>query len=238
MGNSSPTAASTHDRADAPIDPTETVGTPDHGSDSMTLDEDDKAGLGGGTDTQEASAPESIRAGQDANQDTNQGAGDSRPPLPPRPSLLRPANRPGSSYASKPTTGFSPIDIQTLSFPDGSRGTFQTPTSRSVSVSESISGASGGHSTPSRKIGLAGSEFDDSASLRSYAPTMRANGDLASLLDEGLSSKSAAWKLLSTQTESVNAFEQTDYEDSSLVNFEQEFDEVEAVENTGANGGI
>lgn len=71
----------------------------------------------------------------------------------------------------------------------------------------------------------------------SYAPTLRANGDLASLLDEGLNSQSAAWKLLSTQTESVNPFEAVDYEDASLVNFEHEFDEIEAVDNKGSNGG-
>jgi hypothetical protein len=73
----------------------------------------------------------------------------------------------------------------------------------------------------------------------SYAPTLRANGDLASLLDEGLSSQSPAWKLLSTQAETVNPFEKVDYEDLSLVDFDHEFDEIEAVDQRRGNeGGI
>lgn len=71
----------------------------------------------------------------------------------------------------------------------------------------------------------------------SYAPTLRANGDLASLLDEGLSSQSPAWKLLSSQAESVNPFEKVNYEDLSLANFDHEFDEIEAVDQKGGNEG-
>jgi hypothetical protein len=137
---------------------------------------------------------------------------------------------------AKPTTAISSVDIQTLSFPDGTRGTFSTPASRSVSESVSISGTPGGQSTPSRK-GRNGSDFDDATSLMSYVPTLRANGDLASLLDEGLSSQSPAWKLLSSQAESVNPFEKVDYEDLSLVNFDHEFDEIEAVHQKGGNEG-
>ncbi|CZS94625.1 probable MON1 Protein required for fusion of cvt-vesicles and autophagosomes with the vacuole [Rhynchosporium agropyri] len=161
---------------------------------------------------------------------------ESRPALPPRPSLLKPITRPGSAYASKPTTGLSSVDIQTLSFQDGSRGTFSTPASRSVSESVSISGTSGGQSTPSKRLNRNGSDFDDGASLMSFAPTLRGNGDLASLLDEGLKSQSAAWKLLSTQTESVNPFETIDFEDPLLAEFENEFDEIEAVDSKGVNG--
>ena len=72
----------------------------------------------------------------------------------------------------------------------------------------------------------------------SFAPTLKANGDLASLLDEGLGSQSAAWKLLSTQAETVNPFEQVDYVDTSLVNFDHEFDEIEAVDAVGGNEGM
>ena len=64
----------------------------------------------------------------------------------------------------------------------------------------------------------------------SYAPTMRANGDLASLLDEGLNAQSPAWKLLSSQAENVNPFESVEYQDESLVAFEKEFDELAALE--------
>ncbi|CAL3964089.1 hypothetical protein PZA11_001528 [Diplocarpon coronariae] len=225
MGTSSLAAASSHDRANAPFDPRPTVqATPSNGTGSMTL-EDDYDGSGGGDAEQEL-----IVSGLTQVRDPNSEEEESRPPLPPRPSLLKPANRPGSAYVSKPTTGLSSIEIQTLSFPDGSRGTFSTPASRSVS------GVSGEQRSPSRKVSHNGSEFDDAGSLMSFAPTLKGNRDLASLLDEGLNSQSAAWKLLSTQTQSVNAFEQTDYDDRSLLNFEREFDEIEAVDNKGVNG--
>lgn len=234
MGTTSPSAASSHERANAPNDTTPTVqATSDNGTNPMTLEGDNDATGGGGHSKLETASSGITKGGQDASQEEEE----SRPPLPPRPSLLKPTNRPGSAYASKPTTGLSSIDIQTLSFPDGSRGTFSIPASRSASESVSVSGISGGQSTPSRKVSRNGSEFDDSASLMSHAPTLRGNGDLASLLDEGLNSQSAAWKLLSTQTESVNAFEQTDYEDQSLLNFDHEFDEIEAVDSKGENGG-
>ena len=161
------------------------------------------------------------------------------PPLPPRPSLLqgtKPPNeltspkRPG--LQSKATTALSSVDIQTLSFPDGSRGTFSTPAGRVVS--DSIGGVSG-QSTPSRKVSRAGSEIDDAGSVMSYAPTLRANRDLASLLDEGLNSQSPAWKLLSSQAESVNPFELVDDDDTSLMNFEHEFDELEPVDDKLGN---
>jgi hypothetical protein len=169
-----------------------------------------------------------------------------RPPLPPRPSLLQNVHQPFAplstpkrpALASKPTIALSSVDIQTLSFPDGSRGTFSTPAHRLVSESLSVSGLSTGQSTPHRKASQNGSEFDDSTSLMSYAPTLRANGDLASLLDEGLNSQSPAWKLLSTQADSVNPFENVDYEDISLASFDQEFDQIAAVDAKEGNEGM
>ena len=168
-----------------------------------------------------------------------------RPHLPARPSLLQTTTqRPITTATStrptlqaKSTTAVSSVDIQTLSFPDGTRGTFSTPASRAVS--ESISGVSGGQSSPSRKSSHNGSEAggDDSASLMSFAPTSRANGDLASLLDEGLTSQSPAWRLLNSQADSVDPFETTENEDLSLLNFEHEFDDIESVDIQGGNEG-
>jgi hypothetical protein len=178
--------------------------------------------------------------------ETQNSDSEERPPLPPRPSLLQTAEQPFATHStskrpgltSKPTTALSSVDIQTLSFPDGSRGTFSTPAHRTVSDSLSVSGISTGQSTPHRKVSQNGSELDDNTSLRSYAPTLRANGDLASLLDEGLNSQSPAWKLLSTQSESVNPFESVDYENISLINFGQEFDQIEAVDAREGNEGM
>jgi hypothetical protein len=181
--------------------------------------------------------------GDDTNPSSGRGQEQQQPPLPPRPSLLQTSNRPATptdrrpALQAKPTTAVSSVDIQTLSFPDGSRGTFSTSTSRAVS--ESIGGASGDQSTPSRKPSRSGSEVggDDSASLMSYAPTLRANGDLASLLDDGLNSQSPAWRLLSSQADTVDPFETVEYEDQSLFNFDHEFDEIEAVDSQGGNEG-
>lgn len=153
-----------------------------------------------------------------------------RPPLPPRPSLLTAAERP--TLQSKATTAISSVDIQTLAFPDGTRGTFSTPASRSVSGAVSASGTT----TPSRRVSGNGSEMDDvdAASLMSFVPTLKANGDLASLLDEGLNMQTPAWKSLSQQADTVNPFELPDY---ILADFENEFDEVEAVDSKGGNEG-
>ncbi|KUJ22267.1 vacuolar fusion protein MON1 [Mollisia scopiformis] len=158
-----------------------------------------------------------------------------RPPLPPRPSLLKTGDKAGSALSTiaKPTTALSSVDIQTLSFPDGSRGTFSTPATRAVSQTVSFSDTSAGQSTPSRKVSRNGS-FDDGASLMSYAPTLKAHGDLASLLDEGLN-QSPAWKLLSSQAESVNPFENVEFEDNTLSNFQHEFDEIEALDSKSGN---
>ena len=168
------------------------------------------------------------------------------PPLPPRPKPIHQNEDPPitaqsanmkrpSLLQAKPTIAVSSVDIQTLSFPDGTRGTFQTPASRSIS--ESIIGIPSGSNTPNRKVSRSGSDADDNASLMSYAQTFRGNGDLASLLDDGLDVRSPAWKLLNTQNEAVNPFETTEFDDLSLHNFEHEFDEIEAVDTKRGNEG-
>src|SRR5277367_4864843 len=92
-----------------------------------------------------------------------------RPALPPRPVAMQSPPRPSSPQSpvsrttstkrpqlqSQPTTALSSIDIQTLSFPDGSRGTF--PINSDLSNAASVSG--------SRKLSQENSEIDDSASL-------------------------------------------------------------------------
>ena len=165
-----------------------------------------------------------------------------RPPLPPRPSLLQTGNGPASPHSpsksalqAKATTAISSLDIQTLSFPDGSRGTFSAPTSGSVS--ESLSELPEGQGTPSRKVNRNGSDLNDDASLMSIAPTLRGNGDLASFLDDELNTQSPAWRLLNSQTEAANLFETAEFEDTSLIDFDREFDEIEAVDSQKGNEG-
>lgn len=173
----------------------------------------------------------------------NDDAKERRPPLPPRPSIPQVAERPKTSggprrpvLQSKPTTALSSVDIQTLSFPDGTRGTFSTPVSRSVSEARPGHCATSSISSPSKGNSREGSEFDDNASVVSYAPTLRANGDLASLLDDGLNAQSPAWVLLNSQAEHGKPVdEDEEFEDTSLANFEHEFDEIEEVDSKGGN---
>lgn len=202
----------------------------------MTSDNgDDPSGrTGGPTNTEGITEPDSSEGGNKVEEQL--------PPLPPRPPLLEATDRPATpkstsrpTWQAKATTAVSSLDIQTMSFPDGSRGTFSIPSSRTVS--ESMGGLPGELNTPSRKVSRSGSELDDSASLMSCAPTLRANGDLASLLDEGLNAQSPAWRMLSSQVEAPNPFETIEYDDTLLPNYEHEFDEIEAVDSKGGNEG-
>lgn len=166
-----------------------------------------------------------------------------RPLLPPRPSLLQVAERPKTSggpklpaLQSKPTTALSSVDIQTLSFPDGTRGTFSTPVSRPASETKQGYGTNSSISSPSKKNSLEGSDNDDNASLMSCAPTLKANGDLSSLLDDGLNAQSPAWQLLNSQADHGEPIDETvEFEDTSLTNFDREFDEIGEVDSKGGN---
>lgn len=96
------------------------------------------------------------------------------------------------------------IDIQTLSFPDGSRGTFSMPGSRSASAPIESIGA-----PASQPTGFSGSDLgDEAASVISRTPTMRPAADMASLVAGGLGVSSAAWKMLHSQSAPVAPFEQ------------------------------
>ncbi len=170
------------------------------------------------------------------------GENEKRPALPPRPIALQPPARPsspqspvsrttstrGPQFQSQPTTALSSIDIQTLSFPDGSRGTFPTTSGQLNAAS-----ASG-----TRKLSQKSSEIDEGASLTSYAPSQREGGDLESLLGNGFNTQSPAWKLLNSQTDSGNPFENIEFEeDDRLSTFEHEFDEVAEVNSKEGNEG-
>ncbi|CAK7268946.1 Vacuolar fusion protein mon1 [Sporothrix epigloea] len=139
---------------------------------------------------------------------------------------------------AKPTTALSSIDIQTLSFPDGSRGTFSTPGIRVVSTTASTA------TSPSislrskhqhrRSASIAGEVADvadaptDAMSVLSFAPTMRPPVDLASLAAGDFHRKSRAWTLLRTQAASVQPFESTRIArvPYSLDAFDSEFEEI------------
>ncbi|KAK4152430.1 trafficking protein Mon1-domain-containing protein [Chaetomidium leptoderma] len=143
------------------------------------------------------------------------------PPLPPRRLLSNEGPVQVAPSQSKPTTAISPIDISTLSFPDGSRGTFSTSAARAVSTPDASE-----YGTPSRDT-TAGSDAADSMSVMSFAPTMRPHGDLASLVAGGLNRKSRAWNSLRSQTETVQPFESIELGvPGGLAGFEREFDDI------------
>lgn len=165
-----------------------------------------------------------------------------RPALPPRPIALQSPPRPSSPQSpasrttstkrpqlqSQPTTALSSVDIQTLSFPDGSRGTF--PISNDHPNAASLSG--------SRKASQKSSEVDDSASHTSYNPSLRVGGDLESLLGNGFNTQSPAWNLLNSQTDSGTPLETIEFDkDDRLSTFEHEFDEVAEVDSKEGNEG-
>jgi hypothetical protein len=164
---------------------------------------------------------QSTRAGSDDEQ---------RPALPPRPtdSTLQPSAAKRAPLQSQPTTALTSIDIQTISFPDGSRETFSA-----VSGQPKTAPISG-----SRKVSRSGSEVDDDASIVSHAPTSRAGGDLDSLLGNEFDVQSPAWKLLNSHTDSV-PFETIELgEDDKLSSFEHEFDEIADIDSVGGNEGL
>ena len=182
---------------------------------------------------------------------TSRSLGDEhRPPLPPRPGTLDILkegyhNKGGTPQGSKPsvrpnlqstaTIALSRTDIHTQSYPDGSRETYAasaetTPPSKPAGVFGSTK----------RFKGLSGSEGGDSASVRSYAPTLEAGGDAESLLGEvlGASQEVSAWKLLSTQYEAPDPFDTFMFEDNeATVDFYREFDELRAGESGEQNEG-
>ena len=173
-----------------------------------------------------------------------------RPPLPPRPGTLdilkegyhniggtpqRSKQSARPNLQSTATIALSRTDIHTQSYPDGSRETYAasaetTPPPKPAGVFGSIK----------RFKGLSGSEGGDSASVRSYAPTLEAGGDAESLLGEvlGASQEVPAWKLLSTQYEAPDPFDTFMFEDNeATVDFYREFDELRGGESGEQNEG-
>ena len=179
---------------------------------------------------------------------TNRNLGDEhRPPLPPRPGTLdmlkegnhgtpqRAKQSARPNLQSTPTTALSRTDIHTQAYSDGSRETYAasvetTPPSKPVGVFGSMK----------RFKGLSGSEGGDSASVKSYAPTLEVGGDAESLLGEvlGASQETPAWKLLSTHYEAPDPFDSLVFEDNeATVDFYREFDELRGGESGEQNEG-
>ncbi|KAK1600246.1 trafficking protein Mon1 [Colletotrichum navitas] len=144
------------------------------------------------------------------------------PPLPPRPSIDSNASIDARMAMAAATTAVTPLDIQTLSFPDGSRGTFSTSGNRAVSTPAQSSKS--GQGTPIRTL----AEGEDSMSIASFSPTLRPPNDIASLLMGEFNKRSPAWNLLRSQSVTVPPFEtlRMDSTTRSLASFAHEFDDL------------
>ena len=168
-----------------------------------------------------------------------------RPPLPPRPSnldllgehpkspkvtLQRQHKSIRPHLQSKATTALSLTDIHSHIHPDTSRETYanSNKSGKSPKIQSPV-----GHFR-----GYNESEAGDSASIRSYAPTLETGGDVESLLGEVLGQQSPAWKLLSSQAEVINPFDLLSYEDDQpTADFNREFDELSELDADGNNEG-
>ncbi|KFY40697.1 hypothetical protein V495_05299 [Pseudogymnoascus sp. VKM F-4514 (FW-929)] len=160
------------------------------------------------------------------------------PRLPPRPSPVDSQDRPSTPLSARPklqaqpTTALSSIDIQTLSFPDGSRGTFSSTDNTASLSTAGTSVLDYSH----RRGSQSRDEADDNASLQTFTGTTHTGGgDLESLLG-GSNAQSAAWKMLAGQSETVNPFETIELlENDKLAVFEHEFDEIHDVDSEMGN---
>ncbi|KAI9808457.1 MAG: Vacuolar fusion protein mon1 [Pycnora praestabilis] len=169
------------------------------------------------------------------------------PPLPPRPKRSQPPNDLLSSplntlqrarkagrpkLQSQATTALSLTDIHTQSRYDGSRETYSTPPSHTSSGQSARD-----YARSSRRPSRTGSDADDKGSVRSFAPTLEAGGDVESLLGEiiGDEQQSPAWKILGKE-DGLNPFEMITYEEEDIgLDFRQEFDDIGEVDREGDN---
>lgn len=127
---------------------------------------------------------------------------------------------------STATTAVSLTDIHTQSYDDGSRETFASQATP-LPYDKYFKGFG---SVP-RFQGHGEAEAEaDSASTRSYAPTLEAGGDVESLLGEilGSSSERRAWRFAAAGTQDLESVNFPDSDDEeSLHRFEQEFDQLD-----------
>ena len=163
------------------------------------------------------------------------------PPLPPRPGLSpRPqTSSPGSFRLSKgtsrptllshTTTAVSLADVHTQGRSD-SASVRSPPASRAISRAQSFTQIG-------RYASGSNSDFDDSASLKSFAPTLDVQLEGESVQGDGESVEiSPAWKALSAQVDRDDPFHAFLSEDDTLTTqMEQEFEPFVGMEKDGSN---
>ncbi|KAL8736665.1 MAG: hypothetical protein Q9166_000031 [cf. Caloplaca sp. 2 TL-2023] len=156
------------------------------------------------------------------------------PPLPPRPARenihektphVGPAGFRSPHAPVRPrlqasaTTAVSKTDIHTQSHQDGSRETFV------ASKQTSPPPTSWGGWSSIRRLKI--QDGIESASIRSYAPTLEAGGDFESLLG-GFAGheQTPGWNIFKGQLDEIGLQQNDTSEDEILYNFDQEFEEI------------
>ncbi|KAI9834966.1 MAG: hypothetical protein M1819_002689 [Sarea resinae] len=156
---------------------------------------------------------------------------DEQPPAP-KGGLQVPRTSPRPALQSKATTALSLTDIQTQSYGDGSRETYSTPNAKDTSAQSAKGYGSGRFSS------RAGSGSEDTASVRSYGPTLESAGDVESLLGEVLGSEhqSVAQNMIGARMGTANTFDAPMIEDNDFEeSFSHEFEELEEIKQDGSN---
>lgn len=169
-----------------------------------------------------------------------------RPPLPPRPSnlsLLQDGNHSSGQSLHVPkrsvrpnlqstaTTALSRTDIHTQSYPDGSRET-------TASLAQTTPPPKSFGFNSIRKF--KGLNDSDSASIKSYAPTLEAGGDVESLLGEVLAGSQdiPPWDVRNPQALAQDTLDlNADDDDEVTADFYREFDEIHEVDVDEDNEG-
>lgn len=154
------------------------------------------------------------------------------PPLPPRPPLSQAGSLRLSSRSSRPqllstpTTALSRADVHSQTH--GETNDLRSPSRQPVSRKQSLThfGRLAGNNSHS--------DGDDSASLRSYVPTLDTHLDTESIM--GDVGGDATWSALHAAPEGETPFEHFSPEDDSLSDqIQHEFDEMESVNSDGSN---
>ncbi|KAI4247455.1 MAG: hypothetical protein L6R40_001403 [Gallowayella cf. fulva] len=163
------------------------------------------------------------------------------PPLPPRAYQKAPnVGLAGIRTPSTPirprlqataTTAVSRTDIHTQSFQDGSRETYAA-SKQSSPPSTSWAGWSS-----IRRLKV--QEGSESASIRSYAPTLDTGADVESLLGGFLGQEqTSGWNILNGQLEETGLQQVDSSEDDGvLLDFDQEFDEIGGLDSGDTSEG-
>ncbi|MCJ1354199.1 MAG: Vacuolar fusion protein mon1 [Icmadophila ericetorum] len=215
------------------------------GAQGKKYDPSERTGFGGMDKGESGSKIQLNTKSQDFDPATNSDS-EQPPPLPPRPVTLdllgEKSNSPRASLQvpkrsirpglpSQATTSLTLTDVNTQLYPDGLRETYANSTNSTQSGKFSRLPTSTGRSRVQNW-----SEGEDSASVRSFAPTLGTGGDAESMLGDflGVGKQSPAWRLLSAQYEEANPFDSIPFEeDEPTADFSSEFDEIGEMDSTG-----